>query len=160
MRSSIVNSLLSQSLQRFERALASHERKYTVTQVAGRYRRGRGRGAAEGRYLHERFWGDLSLVLSEKIASTPLPLAWRFRFGWLYGVADQVLFVEGLPREVVELKSYGGFRRFEVVQAALYGLLVEMNWGVRPRVKLSGCGRVVEIENWMEEALQALEGLI
>ncbi len=148
--------LLEKSIERFERARSSKEAKYTVTHVARIWSRGKGVGTEAGRKLHARLWGDPELIVQERLVSTPLPLAWRFRFGWLYGVADQVLFLEGVPVRVAEVKSYRSYRGYERVQASLYGLLVELNWGVRPRVELRGLEGAVEVKNWEEIALESL----
>ena len=59
----------------------------------------------------------------ESVWASPLPLAWRFRFGWLYGVTDQVVFEEGLLKAVIEYKSYYNVNKMEITQASLYGLL-------------------------------------
>ncbi|QOJ79378.1 hypothetical protein IG193_02640 [Infirmifilum lucidum] len=156
MPGSLALLLLEKSIERFERARSSKEAKYTVTQVAKIRGRGKGMGTEAGRELHSKLWGDPELIARERLVSTPLPLAWRFRFGWLYGVADQVLFREGVPVRVAEVKSYTSYRGYERAQASLYGLLVELNWGVRPRVELRGA-RIVEVKGWEEIALESLE---
>lgn len=120
------------------------------------YGRGKGQGVFEGRRLHQALWGDPDLVLELERVSTPLPLAWRFRFGWLYGVADQVVFEKGVPVEVIEVKSYSGFKAYELIQASLYGLLVELNFHVRPTVRLAGKTVPVEVSNWESIALESI----
>jgi len=155
MQGSLAISLVRAALDRFERARATREPKFTVSLVARAWGRGRGRGAAHGRRVHERLWGDLSLISQSEAVATPLPLAWRFRFGWVYGVADQVLFERGVPVRVAEVKSYDSYGLSEPVQASLYGLLLELNFGVRPIVELVG-RRATEICGWEELALEAL----
>lgn len=152
--------LLRASLERFERALASRSGKFTVSEAARGWGRGRGYGREAGVELHGRYWGDPGFVLESEVAAVPLPLAWRFRFGWVYGVADQVLFRRGWPVEVAELKSYDRVGLYERVQASLYGLLVELNWGVRPAVRVVGRSASFVVEGWEELAVEALERLV
>jgi len=150
--------LIDRCLRLFEEARSSG-RAVTVSELAGRFPRARGRGAERGRRFH------LSRVLSldpyaaayEERWACPLPLAWRFRWGWLYGVADQVVFERGVPVAVIEVKSYPGARKAERVQASLYGLLVMLVFAVRPRVYLYH-SRLEEVPEWEAVALEALRG--
>ncbi|AKG38704.1 hypothetical protein MA03_04630 [Infirmifilum uzonense] len=160
MPGSFLGAQLRSCLERFEHAMSSRKEAFTVTEVAKPFGRGRGRGLQAGVILHRKFWGDLSLILQEDKASTPFPVAWRFRFGWLLGVVDQVLFVDGLPVEVAELKSYDGFKSYEKVQASLYGLLVMLNFQYRPRVSIIGMNEKLEINNWEDLAVNALESFV
>jgi len=150
--------LIRQALQRYERAKQSRD-AYYVTQVAGGGR-GKGRGAELGREIHSALWGlDPELILNLEVVSTPFPLAWRFRFGWLMGIADLVTFRNALPTEVVEVKSYDAIKSYEVAQASLYGLLVMLNFAVRPRVCVKTPRGMVEVADWESLALQALRGI-
>jgi hypothetical protein len=147
--------LLRLALLRYERAKQSRD-TYYVTQVASGSR-GRGRGAELGREAHREIWGlDPECILNLETVSTPFPLAWRFRFGWLLGVADLVTFKNAVPTGVVEVKSYNAIKKYEATQASLYGLLVMLNFAVRPRVYVKTPGNMVEVEDWESLALQAL----
>jgi hypothetical protein len=147
--------LLRQALLRYERAKQSKE-MYYVSEVA-RGSRGRGFGADIGREVHKALWGlDPEVILSTEEVSLPFPLAWRFRFGWLMGVADLVTFKNAVPTGVVEVKSYNAIKKYEATQASLYGLLVMLNFAVRPRVYVKIPGNIVEVEDWESLALQAL----
>ncbi|AKG39063.1 hypothetical protein MA03_07185 [Infirmifilum uzonense] len=155
MPGSLLDAQLRATLERWEKARAAKD-VYYVTEVASGSR-GQGRGVSEGRRVHSKIWGlDPFEVLNHSRISLPLPVAWRFRFGWLLGVVDQVLFVDGLPVEVAELKSYDGFKSYEKVQASLYGLLVMLNFQYRPRVSIIGMNEKLEINNWEEIAIEAL----
>jgi hypothetical protein len=150
--------LLRQVLLRYERAKQSRD-TYYVTQVA-RGSRGRGRGAELGREVHREIWGlDPECILNLETVSTPFPLAWRFRFGWLLGVADLVTFRNAVPVEVIEVKSYDAVRGYEAAQASLYGLLVMLNFAVKPKVCVKTMQGKKEIDNWEDLALQALHGI-
>jgi hypothetical protein len=150
--------LLRQALLRYERAKQSRE-TYYVTQVASGSR-GRGRGAELGREVHREIWGlDPEAVLNVEEVSLPFPLAWRFRFGWLLGVADLVTFRSALPVEVVEVKSYDAVKSYEAAQASLYGLLVMLNFAVKPKVYVKTPRDMVEVADWESLALQALRGV-
>jgi hypothetical protein len=147
--------LIRQALQRYERAQQSRD-AYYVTQVA-RGGRGKGHGAKLGREVHREVWGlDPETVLNTEEVSLPFPLAWRFRFGWLVGIADLVTFRNALPVEVIEVKSYDAVKTYEAAQASLYGLLVMLNFAVRPRVCVKTPKGMVEVANWENLALQAL----
>jgi hypothetical protein len=150
--------LLRQALLRYERAKQSKETHY-VSEVA-RGSRGRGHGADFGREIHRKIWGlDPEVILSTEEVSLPFPLAWCFRFGWLIGVADFVTFHNALPVEVIEVKSYDAVKKYEATQASLYGLLVMLNFAVRPRVYVKALKDRVEIATWENLALQALHGI-
>jgi hypothetical protein len=150
--------LLRQALLRYERAKQSKETHY-VSEVA-RGSRGRGFGADIGREVHKALWGlDPEVILSTEEVSLPFPLAWRFRFGWLMGVADLVTFRYALPTEVVEVKSYDAIKSYEATQASLYGLLVMLNFAVKPRVCVKTPRGMVEVADWESLALQALRGV-
>lgn len=148
--------LIDYALARYEKAKRSREKVY-VTQIAGRFSRGQGRGVEAGKKLHDRIWGfDPYDIIQHEELCTPFPLAWRFRFGWLLGVADQVCFKRGIPYAVVEYKSYNKIRKAELVQASLYGLLVMLNFANRPFVYLKVSGSLHRIEKW---EILALEGI-
>jgi hypothetical protein len=149
--------LLRQALARYEHAKAVGA--YYVSEVA-RGSRGRGHGADFGREIHRKIWGlDPEVILNTEEVSLPFPLAWRFRFGWLIGVADIVTFHNALPVEVIEVKSYDAVKKYEATQASLYGLLVMLNFAVRPRVYVKALKDRVEIAAWENLALQALHGI-
>ena len=151
--------LLGRCLFLFEEARRSRE-AYTVSEVSGRFSRGKGRGAERGRKYHSKILQlDPYPAAYEDVWACPLPLAWRFRFGWLYGVADQVVFINGLPVRVVEYKSYRGVRRSEKVQASLYGLLVMLCFATRPQVYLYEDGTLESLPDWEVRALIALSKL-
>jgi len=140
----------------FEEARKSGNR-FSVSEVAGRFSQGRGKGAERGRKYHRKILQlDPYPAAYEEVWACPLPLAWRFRFGWLYGVADQVAFVHGIPVRVIEYKSYVGIKRSEEVQASLYGLLTMLCFSVRPQVYLYGDGRLRPLPDWEITALVAL----
>ncbi|MCC6051419.1 MAG: hypothetical protein LM580_11970 [Thermofilum sp.] len=152
--------LVRQALLRYERARVLRELGAEpvlyVTEVAGGSR-GRGSGAEVGREVHREIWGlDPEAILSIEEVSLPLPLAWRFRFGWLLGVADLVTFRNALPVEVMEVKSYEAIKSYEAAQASLYGLLVALNFATRPRVYVVTPRGKVEVSDWESLALQAL----
>ena len=140
----------------FEEARKSGNR-FSVSEVAGRFSQGRGKGAERGRKYHRKILQlDPYPAAYEEVWACPLPLAWRFRFGWLYGVADQVVFVEGVPVKVVEYKSYRDARRSEKVQASLYGLLIMLCFATRPDVYLYEYDRLKPLSNWEATALVAI----
>ncbi len=146
--------LVTAALSRYEEA--RRERHVYVSRVAGRFSRGRGRGVEAGRRVHGRLWAlDPYDVLEYGEVCTPFPLAWRFRFGWLLGVPDRLCFRRGTPHAVVEYKSYGATRKAEKVQAALYGLLAQLNFATPIQVYLH-TNHLNCIENWETLALQAL----
>jgi hypothetical protein len=122
--------------------------------------RGGGSGAEAGRRLHRELWGldPHEIAFAERWAG-PLPLAWRFRFGWLYGVCDLAVFERGRLVRVVEVKSYGKVKRAERVQAALYGLLAELNFLARPEVLVETPEGSQLVEGWELLALDALAQL-
>jgi hypothetical protein len=153
--------LVRQALLRAERARALREVKAEpvlyITELA-RGGRGRGSGAEAGRELHRELWGldPHDIAFTERWAG-PLPLAWRFRFGWVYGVCDLVVFERGRLVSVVEVKSYGRVKRAERAQASLYGLLAQLNFLARPRVYVQTPRGPEEVQGWEELALETLE---
>uniref|UniRef100_A0A7J3X885 PD-(D/E)XK endonuclease-like domain-containing protein n=1 Tax=Thermofilum pendens TaxID=2269 RepID=A0A7J3X885_THEPE len=148
--------LVEAALLRFQAALESRSGKLHVSSVSRGFARGRGRGLAAGIEAHRRLYGDVGWITEHERVAIPFPLAWRFRFGWLLGVADLVVFERGTPRAVVEVKSYGTVGAGERVQASLYGLLAMLNFLARPRVYLQAAGRLEEVQGWEELALEAL----
>ncbi len=152
--------LVEAALHRFQAALESKSGKLQVSGVSRGFTRGRGRGLAAGVEVHAKLYGDVSWIAEHERVALPFPLAWRFRFGWLLGVADVVVFERGIPRAVVEVKSYGGVRRYERVQASLYGLLAMLNFLAKPRVYIQTPGGLEEEPGWEELALEALERAI
>jgi hypothetical protein len=71
-------------------------------------------------------------------------------------VCDLAVFERGRLRRVVEVKSYGGVKRAERVQAALYGLLAELNFLAKPEVLVEAPSGPVRVEDWELLALDAL----
>ena len=152
-------ALIRRALELYEDAVASRE-KISVSQVAHKFSRGRGSSAERGRQFHNRIWSfdPYDILNYEKIA-LPFPLAWRFRWGWLYGIADQLVFEYGLPKAVIEYKSYKLWRKSERVQASLYGLLVMLVFAVKPGVYLSNGQKILLIKDWRMLALKSLRNL-
>lgn len=123
-------------LSDFEKARKSH-RKISVTELARKIASPRSHGGSwENGYRVHRVWGDPLEACMRDEYWTPLPLAYFFRGTWIYGVADFVRFIDGVPREVVELKYYREGDRYAEVQAAIYGWLVSKIFSVKPRVWL------------------------
>ena len=153
-------SLVKAALLRAERARvlreAGAEPVLYVTELASGGR-GKGSGIEAGRELHRQLWGldPHEIAFAERWAG-PLPLAWRFRFGWVYGVCDLAVFERGRLRRVVEVKSYGGVKRAERVQAALYGLLAALNFLAKPEVLVETPEGAERVEDWELLALEAL----
>ncbi|MCC6050955.1 MAG: hypothetical protein LM580_09625 [Thermofilum sp.] len=153
-------SLVKAALLRAERARVLREVKAEpvlyVTEIASGGRGG-GSGAEAGRELHRQLWGldPYEIAFAERWAG-PLPLAWRFRFGWVYGVCDLAVFERGKLRRVVEVKSYGKVKRAERAQAALYGLLAELNFLARPEVLVETPEGAERVEGWELLALDSL----
>jgi hypothetical protein len=158
----VVNAylLVRAAVARAERARALREAKAEpvlyVTELASGGRGG-GSGAEAGRELHRQLWGldPYEIAFAERWAG-PLPLAWRFRFGWVYGVCDLAVFERGRLLRVVEVKSYGGVKRAERVQAALYGLLAALNFLAKPVVLVETPEGAERVEDWELLALDAL----
>ena len=155
--------LVRAAVARAERARVLREaRVEPVLYVTELARGGRGRGSSfeAGRRLHRELWGlDPYEIANTGTWIGPLPLAWRFRFGWVYGVCDLAVFERGRLVRVVEVKSYGGVKRAERVQAALYGLLAMLNFLAKPEVLVETPSGPERVENWEELALEALAGL-
>ena len=155
-------SLVKAALLRAERARVLREVKAEpvlyVTELASGGRGG-GSGAEAGRELHRQLWGldPYEIAFAERWAG-PLPLAWRFRFGWVYGVCDLAVFERGRLLRVVEVKSYGRVKARERAQAALYGLLAALNFLAKPEVLVEAPSGPVRVENWEPLALEALGG--
>lgn len=148
--------MVEAALLRFQAALESRREKHQVSGISRGFAKGRGQGLTAGLEVHRRLCGDISWIVEYERVAIPFPLAWRFRFGWLLGVADVVVFERGIPRAVVEVKSYCAVGRGERVQASLYGLLAMLNFLARPRVYVQAAGRLEEIRGWEELALEAL----
>lgn len=121
------------ALEHFERARSS-PRAVAVTALARRIAspRSHGSGAAVGMRAHS-VWGDPFEACSRSEYWTPLPLAREVEEVWVYGVADLVRFQQGIPVEVVELKSYDEPDEYSLAQARLYAWLVAGCFGVAPR---------------------------
>lgn len=153
-------ALVRAALARAERARALREAGlepvFYVTELV-RGGRGGGSGAGAGRELHRRLWGldPFDVVNAERWAG-PLPLAWRFRFGWVYGVCDLAVFERGRLLKVVEVKSYGAVKRAERAQAALYGLLAALNFLAKPEVTVWFPCSEVAVRDWELLAMDAL----
>jgi hypothetical protein len=151
--------LVRQALLRYERARQSKDKFYVSQVVSGA--RGKGLGAEAGREVHREIWGlDPETILNVREVSLPHPLAWRFRFGWLLGVADLVTFKNAVPTEVIEVKSYDAVKTYEATQASLYGLLIMLNFAVKPKVYVKTPRNMIEIADWENLALQALYNII
>lgn len=153
-------ALVRAALQRAERAKvlreAGAEPVLYVTELASG-RRGRGSGAVAGRELHRRMWGlePFDIVNTDSWAG-PLPLAWRFRFGWVYGVCDLAVFELGRLVRVLEVKSYGAVGEGDRAQAALYGLLASLNFLVKPEVAVWSPSGETAVNDWEVLALNTL----
>jgi len=151
--------LIDRCLSLFEEAKRSRSR-FSVSEVSRGFSRGKGKGAERGRKYHSRILQlDPYSAAYEEVWACPLPLAWRFRFGWLYGVADQVVFERGIPVRVIEYKSYRDARRSEEVQASLYGFLTMLCFATRPDVYLYEDGFLRPVQGWEAKALLSLSRL-
>jgi len=153
-------ALVRAALARAERARvlreAGLEPVFYVTELV-RGGRGGGSGAGAGRELHRALWGlDPFDVVNAEVWAGPLPLAWRFRFGWVYGVCDLAVFERGRLVRVLEVKSYGAVKRAERAQAALYGLLAMLNFLAKPEVAVLTPSGEVSVADWERLALDAL----
>ncbi|MEM4666966.1 MAG: hypothetical protein QW498_06700 [Thermofilum sp.] len=137
------------ALERFERAVA--EGGVPVTSIAARGRIGS--SAARGRRFHRSF-ASMPVEPAERWEGS-LPLAWRFRFGWVYGIADSVV-VDGDEVAVIELKS-GEVTRGAREQVSIYALLAMLNLARRPRAYVRTPSGLVEVREWELPALEALE---
>ena len=152
--------LVRAALARAERARvlreAGVEPVFYVTELASGGRGG-GSGAEAGRRLHRAVWGldPFEIACTERWAG-PLPLAWRFRFGWVYGVCDLAVFERGRLVRVVEVKSYGAVKLAERAQAALYGLLAMLNFLAKPEVAVWSPSGEVAVSDWEILAMDAL----
>ena len=146
--------LLSYALDRFEEARNSSLKVY-VSEVARYFSKGHGRSSSElGRRLHERLWGDPWAILDIEEICVPFPVSWRFRFGWLLGVADLVCFRQAKPFMVVEYKSYSGVSKADLVQVSLYALLLQLNFCIKPLAMVKAGGEVeVDWEKYVYDAL-------
>jgi hypothetical protein len=129
---------------------------FYVTEIASGGRGG-GSSAEAGRELHREAWGlDPFDVVNVDRWAGPLPLAWCFRFGWVYGVCDLAVFDLGRLKRVVEVKSYGRVRERERAQAALYGLLAALNFLSKPEVVVWSPSGEVAVVDWEALALNSL----
>jgi len=153
-------ALVKATLYKAERAKVLRETGaepvFYVTEVASGGRGG-GSGREAGRELHRKLWGlDPFDVVNAEVWAGPLPLAWRFRFGWVYGVCDLAVFDLGRLKRVVEVKSYGAVRERERAQAALYGLLAALNFLSKPEVAVRSPSGEVAVVDWEALALNSL----
>jgi len=121
----------------FEKARKS-ERRISVTELAKKIASPRSHGGSwqKGFSVHEKVWGDPLDVCMHEEYWTPLPLAYKFGDTWIYGVADYVHFINGIPVDVVELKYFNDADKYSKVQVAIYGWLVFKNFNVKPIVWL------------------------
>lgn len=159
MKKTNVLKLIDRALRLYEEARSARD-AVSVSEIAGRFSKGRGKGAGYGRRYHSKIWSlDPYAAAYEPVWACPLPLAWRFRWGWLYGVADQVVFENGVPIAVIEYKSYPETGKAEEVQVALYGLLVELVFCVGPRAYLITPNGTKEVKEWKELAISSLSPL-
>jgi len=158
--SALKPSLITAAVERYLRAVSSKEPRFSVTQVVSGMRAGKGRGVQAGRDLHARLLNlDPYGLFEQESWASPLPLAWRFRFGWVYGVPDEVVFERdgsGYMVSVVEYKSYEAKAR-ERAQASLYGLLTMLNLATRPRVYIADSESLVSVPSWELVACEALQ---
>jgi hypothetical protein len=153
-------ALVKAALYRAEKARVLRETGtepvFYVTELASGGR-GRGSSAKAGRELHREAWGlDPFDVVNVDRWAGPLPLAWRFRFGWVYGVCDLAVFDLGRLKRVVEVKSYGIAREREKAQAALYGLLAALNFLSKPEVAVWSPSGEVAVVDWEVLAFNSL----
>jgi len=157
--SALKPSLITAAVERYMRAVKGREPGFSVTQVVAGMRGGRGRGAEAGRDLHARLLNlDPYDLFEEESWASPLPLAWRFRWGWLYGVPDELVFERdgnGYRVSVIEYKSYSPMAR-EKAQASLYGLLTMLNLAVKPTVYVADSESLVSVPCWELVAYEAL----
>lgn len=158
-------------LRWFEEARATPS-SITVTRLARKLASPRSHGGSgeAGRRAHN-VWGDPFEACGRGEYWTPFPLAYRVCGVWVYGVADLVRFVGGVPVEVVELKYYEGLDRYSIIQAAIYAWLTARCFSCRPRayLVLGWDGRrferrlevgyeVGEVEEEVKRALKSLRG--
>jgi hypothetical protein len=148
--------LLRTAINRFEKAKASRDPKISVTEISSRLARGKGKGYEEGLRVHSSIFGDVDWILEYRDVCIPFPLAWLFRFGWVHGVTDTICFRSLVPYKIVEVKSYDKVKLSETTQASVYGLLVFLNFGVKPVVYVETPHRLVLVSDWEEKALDAL----
>jgi len=157
--SALKPSLITLTLERYLRAVKGREPRFSVTQVVSGIRGGKGRGVQAGRDLHARLPNlDPYGLFEQESWASPLPLAWRFRWGWLYGVPDELVFERngnGYKVSVVEYKSYEARAR-ERAQASLYGLLAMLNLAVKPTVYVADSESLVLVSGWELIACEAL----
>ncbi|MEM1930209.1 MAG: hypothetical protein QXQ60_08165 [Thermofilum sp.] len=149
MRAIDVWRRLRLALERYERAVAEGGVPVTLIVSRGRI----GSNVVRGRRFHRSF-ASMPLEPAERWEGS-LPLAWRFRFGWVYGVADSVV-IDGDSVTVIELKS-GEATRGAKEQAALYALLAMLNFARRPRAYVRTPARFEEVREWDLLAIEALE---
>jgi len=158
--SALKPSLITATVERYLRAVKGREPRFSVTHVVSGMRAGRGRGVQAGRDLHARLLNlDPYGLFEQESWASPLPLAWRFRFGWLYGVPDELVFEQdggGYRVSVVEYKSYSPMAR-ERAQASLYGLLTMLNLAARPRVYVADSESLMPVSDWELVACEALQ---
>ncbi|PLJ77533.1 hypothetical protein [Infirmifilum sp. SLHALR2] len=158
--SALKPSLITLTLERYLRAVKGREPGFGVTQVVTGMRGGRGRGAEAGRDLHARLLNlDPYALFEQESWASPLPLAWRFRWGWLYGVPDELVFERdggGYRVSVIEYKSYSPMAR-EKAQASLYGLLTMLNLAVKPRVYVADSESLMPVPSWEPIAYEVLQ---
>ncbi len=116
-------SFISSILRNFEIARES-ENSYTVTELAKALSspRSHGVGAKTGIKVHN-FWGDPFEIARIEDYFCPFPLACRLKEYWIYGVADLVRFRKCLPVEVVEVKSYEKYGKYERLQVIFYSYI-------------------------------------
>jgi len=157
--SALKPSLITATVERYFRAVKGREPRFSVTQVVSGIHGGKGRGVQAGRELHAKLLNlDPYGLFEQESWASPLPLAWRFRWGWLYGVPDELVFRRdgsGYRVSVIEYKSYSPMAR-ERAQASLYGLLTMLNLAARPEVYVADSESLVPVSNWELIAYEAL----
>ena len=102
----------------------SSKNAYTVTKIARSLAssRSHGVGADRGRKVHN-FWGDPFEIARNSEYLCPFPLACKINDCWIYGYADLIRFCNCKPVEVIEVKSYSGYCRYDEIQVIIYAFL-------------------------------------
>ncbi|RLE62025.1 MAG: hypothetical protein DRJ38_10360, partial [Thermoprotei archaeon] len=115
--------IISSIFSNFFKAKES-ENSFTITELVKTLSsaKSRGIGAEFGRKVHN-FWGDPFAVAEREEYLSPFPLAYKLGEYWIYGVADLIRFRNCLPIEVIEVKSYDKYGRYEVLQVTFYSYL-------------------------------------
>ncbi len=132
----LVYNRIQEALDRFEEAKTS-KRKVSVSEIARKYGFAHGSLVDDPKKVHSRFKLYIYDVFKYERYACSFPLAWKYREVWIYGVPDLVVFENGVPIEIWEVKTYSKHRKGEVVQLQLYGWLTKQNFDVIPRLILA-----------------------